>query len=313
MLEIVRECYGFRVVCSVHPEAREAVDLFFGVAEPPASAPEVRLTFEVTDGAGVPTVDPPHTLEVIASDPITIDTGNSRAVVEPDGWRATVTLARGDLDDQVVWGRFILERLFLYLVCRSPRHYPLHAGAVGVDGQVALVSAPTGTGKSTFSFWCLERGADLAGEDIMVRHLDDEPGVVWGYPRAVYLDRATIDRATVLDGALISEIDEGRKSRVRLPDALSDRLRPRARPEAAVFLVRDGSTGTRPLGVTEAVELCRGDFATGKTDQAVLAAVEADLRGLLAGLPVHEFSLSEDLDECFDGMRALLRAPQAVR
>lgn len=313
MLEIVRECYGFRVACSVHPEAREVVDLFFGSAEPPAGAPEVRLTFEVTDGAGVPTVNPPHTLEVIASDPITVDTGNSRAVIVPDEWRATVTLARADLADQVVWGRYLLERLFLYLVCRSPRHYPLHAGAVGLDGEVALVSAPTGTGKSTFSFWCLERGADLGGEDIMVRHLDDEPGVVWGYPRAVYLDRATVERATVLDGALVSEIDDGSKSRVRLPDSLSDRLRPRTRPGAAVFLVRDGSTGVRPLGVDEAVERCRDDFATGKTDPAVLAAVEEDLRGLLAGLPVHEFSLSGDLDECFNGMRALLRAPQAVR
>ncbi|MFD7660923.1 hypothetical protein ACFV4N_43715, partial [Actinosynnema sp. NPDC059797] len=125
MLEIVRECYGFRVACSVHPEAREVVDLFFGSAEPPAGAPEVRLTFEVTDGAGVPTVNPPHTLEVIASDPITVDTGNSRAVIVPDEWRATVTLARGDLADQVVWGRYLLERLFLYVVCRSPPHYPL--------------------------------------------------------------------------------------------------------------------------------------------------------------------------------------------
>jgi hypothetical protein len=313
MQEVIRGCYGFRVVCSVHPEALRVVDLFFGDAEPPEGAPEVHLAFEVVDGAGVPTVNPPHTLEVIASDPIVVDTGNSRAVIAPDEWRATVTLARGDLADQVVWGRFILERLFLYLVCRSPRHYPLHAGAIGVDGQVALVSAPTGTGKSTFSFWCLERGADLGGEDIMVRHLDDPTGTVWGYPRAVYLDRATIARATVLDGALVDEIDDGKKCRVRLPDALDDRLRPSTRPGAAVFLVRDGSTGTRPLTVDEAVERCRDDFATGKTDPAVLAAVEADLRGLLAGLPVHEFSLAEDLDECFDGVRELLRAPQAVR
>ena len=315
MEELVRECYGFRVVCSVHPEAREVVDRFFGSGSPeviPEPAQVVRLTFDVVDGAGVPSVDPPHTEEVIAADPITIDTGNSRAVISPGEWAATITLARGDLGDQIVWGRWILERLFLYLVCRSPWHYPLHAGAIGLGGQVALVSAPTGTGKSTFSFWCLHRGAELLGEDIMVRHTDDPSGTVWGYPRVVYLDPDTVARSGELDPALITEIHSGKKCRVQLPEALTGRLRSRTRADSVVFLVRDGSTGVRELSVDEAVERCRDDFGTGKPDAAVLAAVEADLRSLLETLPVREFSLSGDLDECFDGMRALMRAPQAV-
>lgn len=312
MEELVRECYGFRVTCSVHPEAREVVDRFFGSTAPPESTQEVHLTVDVVDGVGVPSVDPPHTLEVIASNPITIDTGNSRAVMVPDEWRATITLARGDLGDQIVWGRWILERLFLYLVCRSSHHYPLHAGAIGLDGQVALVSAPTGTGKSTFTLWCLHRGADLCGEDIMVRHMNDPSGAVWGYPRAVYLDRDTIARCGELDPTLISEIDDGKKCRVQVPDTLADRLRPEARADSLVFLVRDGSTGFRALSVDEAVERCRDDFATGKTDPQVLAAVEADLREVLAGLPLHEFSLSEELDECVDRMRSLLRSAQVV-
>lgn len=312
MEELVRECYGFRVVCSVYPEAREVVDRFFGTGTPPVGAQEVRLTFDVVDGAGMPSVDPPHTEEVIAADPITIDTGNSRAVITPGQWCATITLARSDLGDQIVWGRWIMERLFLYLVCRSPRHYPLHAGAIGLDGQAALVSAPTGTGKSTFSFWCLHRGADLAGEDIMVRHLDDPSGSVWGYPRVVYLDPDTVARAGELDPALITAIDGGTKCRVQLPPALSGRLRSRTQADLVLFLVRDGSTGTQELSVDDGVERCRGDFATGKSDPAVLAAVESDLRTLLANRPVYEFSLSDDLDECVDRLRAHLRTPQAV-
>lgn len=316
MEELIRECYGFRVVCSVHPEAREVVGRFFGAGSPEAALPEsaqvVRLTFDVVDGTGVPSADPPHTEEVIAADPITIPTGNSRAVISPGEWSATITLARGDLGDQIVWGRWILERLFLYLVCRSPRHYPLHAGAIGLDGQVALVSAPTGTGKSTFSFWCLHRGAELLGEDIMVRHMNDPSGTVWGYPRVVYLGPDTIARSGELDPALITEIDGGKKCRVQLPETLSGRLRSQTRADSVVFLVRDGSTGVRELSVDEAVERCRDDFATGKPDAAVLAAVEADLRSLLEALPLREFSLSGDLDECFDGMHALMRAPQTV-
>lgn len=308
MAELVRECYGFRVICSVHPEARQVVDSFFGPGEPPESAQEVRLRFDVVDGTGVPSVDPPHTEAVIAADPITIDTGNSRAVISPGDWRATITLARGDLGDQIVWGRWILERLFLYLVCRSPRHYPLHAGAVGFDGSFVLISAPTGTGKSTFSFWCLHRGADLAGEDIMVRHMDDPSGAVWGYPRVVYLDSATVVRAGTLDAAVVSEIDSGTKCRVRLPAAYADRLRSRAQVDRVLFLVRDGSTGVRELTVDEAVLRCRDDYATGKSDPAVLAAVEADLRALVSSRSIHEFALHEDLDACVEEMRGLVRS-----
>jgi hypothetical protein len=306
---LVRECYGFEVVCSVPPEAREVVDQFFGSAEPRSVAKSgqvVRLAFDVVDGQGVPSVDPPHTEEVIASDPIVIDTGNSRAMITPDDWSARITLARTDLADQIVWGRWILERLFLYLVCRSPRHYPLHAGGIRLDDRVTLLSAPTGTGKSTLSFWCLHRGAELLGEDIMVRHLDDEPGRVWGYPRVVYLDAATIARSTELDPSLITEIDDGDKSRVRLPEALSGRLGSEAVRDAMVFLVRDGSTGARELTVDDAIERCRDDFTTGKADSRVLADIKADLRALLRDVPILEFALTDDLDECFAGLRTLL-------
>jgi hypothetical protein len=303
-MELVKECYGFRVVCSVHPEARDVVEAFFGPGEPPAGAPEVHLTFDVVDGPGVPSENPPHTLEVIASNPITIDTGNSRAVIVPDEWKATVTLARGDLDDQIVWGRWILERLFLYLVCRSPRHYPLHAGAVGVDGRTMMLSAPTGTGKSTFTFWCLHRGAELFGEDIMVRHMDDPSRTAWGYSQVVYLDEETITRAG-LTGAGASSVAPGEKARVQLPESFRERLHTKADLDAAVFLVRDGSTGNRPLSLDEAVKRCWDDITTGKTDQAVLDAVDADLRTLLADLPLHEFSLDGDLDECYDKLRDL--------
>ncbi|MFS8097187.1 hypothetical protein LFM09_08595 [Lentzea alba] len=299
MEELVKECYGFRVVCSVHPEARDVVEAFFGTGEPPRSTQEVRLAFDVADGAGVPSENPPHTLEVIASNPITIDTGNSRAVIVPDEWSATITLARGDLADQIVWGRWILERLFLYLVCRSPRHYPLHAGAVGVDGRTVLLSAPTGTGKSTFTFWCLHRGAALFGEDIMVRHMDDPSRTAWGYSEVVYLDEETIARAGLV-GADVSAVAPGEKARVRLPESFRERLHTKASLDAAVFLVRDGSTGTRELSVDEAVKRCWDDITTGKTDQAVLDSVDADLRLLFDGLPLQEFSLNGDLDECFE-------------
>jgi hypothetical protein len=296
--ESVREYYGFQVSCSTDPAARDVVDSFFGPPSELTAGQRVRLVVDVSDENNGEPVDPPHTVEVIKSDPITIDTGSSRAVLDPAGWQARLTLARRDLDNQIVWGRWILERLFLYLVCRSPRHYPLHSGAIRVGGRDLLVSAPTGVGKSTFTYWALHRGADLLGEDIMVRHLDDRPGSFWGYPRVSYLEPELIKRCPELDGATVADVDNGRKRRVIIPESLAPRLRTNARPSELIFLAH-GDPDLRPVDIEEAVERSRSDFGTAKDDTT---EIERDLRGQLAEMSIWELGLSRDLDASYDAL-----------
>jgi hypothetical protein len=311
---VLYECYGFAVDCEVEPEARAVADRFFGAplverSGPLPPSPAARLRIAVNDSTAV-AVEPPHTLEVIASNPITIDTGSSRAVVEPDAWSISLSLARKDLDDPIVWGRWILERLFLYLICRSPRHYPLHAGAIAVEGQVALISAETGVGKSTFTWWAHRKGARLLGEDIMVRHLDDPSARFWGYPRAVYLSPELVAASPELDGAASAAVDGGRKYRVEVggPDGPP----PPASPTCLVFLARDQAAaaaepGIRRLTPDEAVERSREDFATAKHDETVLASVAADLLASVAGLPIFELALTSDLDASYELLRSTLQ------
>lgn len=203
--ESVHECYGYRVECSYDRAARRVVDDFFGPAVDRDGAVAghvrtVRLDFAVQDGPVVTPVNPPHNLEVMTGDPIVIDTGGSRCVFDPSTSSGTVTVGRADLGDSQVWGRWILERLFLYLICRSPRSYPLHAGAIEADGRVAVLTAAAGVGKSTFTYWALHRGARLVGEDILARNMDEPGGVVWGYPRALYVTPEMIARSDVLRG-----------------------------------------------------------------------------------------------------------------
>jgi hypothetical protein len=316
MLTTVHECYGFRIACTLDPRARDVVDRFFGpplhdrADQPHVAAPTARLTIDVNDSTAA-AVEPPHTAEVIASDPITIDTGSSRAVIDPAAWSATVSLAGKDLDDPIVWGRWILERLFLYLVCRSPRHYPLHAGAIAAEGQVALISAATGVGKSTFTWWARRRGAQLLGEDIMVRHLDDDAVArFWGYPRAVYLSGELVSSSPELAGAVTAPVDGARKYRVELPDRLAAG-RTAAQPTCLVFLARGEDGPERPairrLSPAEAVDRSREDFSTAKGDPSVLAAVSADLLSSLAGLTILELTLSSDLDASYDLLLSALR------
>jgi hypothetical protein len=279
---------------------------FFGPETCVAAVPARAVTLEVTvqDGPPIEPVNPRHDLSVLTADPIVIDTGSSRCEVDPHTRTGVLTLARADLDNPVVWGRWILERLFLYLICRSPRSYPLHAGAVEVDGRVAVLAAAGGVGKSTFTHWALHRGARLIGEDILARDMDEPGGALWGYPRALYLAPGMIARSSVLAGVTAVPVD-GAKCRVTLPDALADQLLPHARPSCLVFLVRGDGAGPRTLTVDNALDRCREDYATAKDEQA-LAAVEDDLRALLAGLPVWEIEVSDDLDESYDRLRAAL-------
>lgn len=299
--ETVRECYGFAVECVADSDARGVVDEFFGseVAERPVqpvgAAPTVQLTIKVTDDAKGPTVNPPHTVEVMKSDPISIDTGSSSAVVDPRNWSTRITLARRDIDDPVVWGHWLMERMFLYLVCRSPRHYPLHAGAISVDGRAAVLAGPTGMGKSTFSYWAQRRGANLISEDIMVRHLDDKPGRVWGYPHAAYLDREVFERFPEPVEVRRTAYNDGERFRVSLADLSQQRLQSAAQPDCFIFLAR-GATALRELDVDEAARRCWDDFSTAKDNEAVVAEVAADLRRGLVDLPIWELAVADDLE-----------------
>jgi len=298
----MRTCYGFLVECSVHPDATYVPELFFGpepVGGPDqvtSSGPVVRITIDVAEDAGGPVIEPPYFPENWEhADEITIDVGRSSAVVDPVAWTVRVSLARADLPDQIVWGRWVLERAFVYLVCRSPRHYPLHAGGVSVNGRTAVVTADSGVGKSTFTAWALRSGADFAGEDILVRHMDDPSGTFWGYPRVTYLSPELLEMWPQLDRALSAPVPNRNKSRVILPKPFEPRMRPGSEPYCLLFLTR-GDGELRPVDADDAIERCRSDFATGKLGPSVEADVEKDLRRQLDGMPVWELALSADLE-----------------
>ncbi|MGX6607629.1 hypothetical protein ACWKSP_36715 [Micromonosporaceae bacterium Da 78-11] len=310
MIETTRQIYGIEIRCTTDPRAAGVVDAFFGPPVPPRGGtwPSLRLTVDVVDHAAAPTTEPPHTEEVIAADPIVIDTGGSRCVLDPLTATAAVTFAAADLSDPIVWGRWVFERLTLYLVCRSARLYPLHAGAFVLDGHAIAVSGPTGMGKSTITHAALRRGAEMVGEDILVRdRYDDVAGRLWGYSRALYLSPDRLAESSILDGAVTAAVAGGEKYRVTVPAAPQTRLRPAIVPDDIVFLDR-GEATVRPLGVDEAVERCRDDYPTGKHDPAVLAAVEADLRALLGGRRIWELAMSADLDESLDTLLSVLKS-----
>ncbi|MFE0174046.1 hypothetical protein ACFWZ2_17165 [Streptomyces sp. NPDC059002] len=306
------EFYGFRVACTVPPEAEAVVGRLFGTPLPSgAGAPSswtpdtVHLSVELTDTDRAPVPPPYFPQDWDTSDEVVLDTVSSRAVVSPARRTVRVTLARTDLDNPIVWGRWLVEKAFLVLTLRSDRHYGLHAGALSVDGRAALVTADSGVGKSTFTAWGLFQGADFAGEDAMMRHIDDTEGRFWGHPRCAYLDPALIKSRPELADAQAAPVPARDKSRIEWPALYASRLRPAVRPGALLVLTRDHET-VRPLPVDAVLDLCRSDFAAGKEDPAVLQRVESDLRALLSDMALVEFGLSTDLDANFVRLAAVL-------
>lgn len=310
----IRECYGFTVECVADPGVRTVVDQFFGApvgerpAAPVALSPTVRLTLDLTEDVAGPKKNPPHTVELMADNPIEMDAGASHATVDTQNWTINATLSTRDLDDPVLWGHWMLERAFLYLVCRSALHYPLHAGAVTVDGHTAVVSGPTGMGKSLFSYWAHSVGDDLVSEDIMVRHMDDEPRRFWGYPHAVYLDKAIRELCPELVDLPTVDYNDGARFRYGLSHLPQRRLPSGATMDAMVFLARGDQAGVRELDVDEAVKRCWDDVSTAKTDSTVLDEIAADLDRELAAVPIWELTVPPGISAGYERLRVELSA-----
>jgi hypothetical protein len=100
--------------------------------------------------------------------------GAARLVVAPD---CTVTVELAENPD------IVLLRLFLFgsvmgLICHQRGLLPLHASAVAVGNRAIAFCGPPGMGKSTLAAFCVDAGARLVADDILVVTTDRENGVI---------------------------------------------------------------------------------------------------------------------------------------
>ncbi|WP_406171505.1 hypothetical protein [Streptomyces sp. NBC_00996] len=313
MQRTFHEFYGYRVACTAPAEAQPVVQRLFGaqpIVDPHLPWPgtdTVHLSFEVTGDSHAPVPPPyfpPHWEKL---DEIVLDTGSSTAVVCLADRAVRVQLARSDLDNPIVWGRWLVEKAFLVLTLRSDRHYGLHAGALSLNSRAALVTADSGVGKSTFTAWGLFQGATLIGEDAMMRHIDDPEGRFWGYPRCSYLDPALVKSRPELTDAVSAMVPAREKCRLEWPPSFESRLLTAVRPQALLVLTR-AHQEIRSVGIDAVIELCRSDFTAGKLDADARDRAEDDLRTRLGSMDLLEFGLAPDLDTNYTRLAATLRA-----
>ena len=142
----------------------------------------------------------------------------------------------------------------------------------------------------------------------MVRHLDDVPRRVWGYPHAVYLDSGVRELCPELVGAATVDYNDGARFRLGLAHLPQQRLRSAASVDCLVFLARGEHAGIRDVDVDDAVKRCWDDVSTAKKDPAVLDEVAAELRGELAAVPIWELSVPPGIEAGYDLLRVELGA-----
>jgi hypothetical protein len=92
--------------------------------------------------------------------------GNTDVTVEPDS----------GADMAVV-------RLFLFgsvmgLICHRRRLFPLHASAVAIEDAAIAFCGPPGAGKSTLAAHCVDAGAQLVADDILVVDVNSQRCVI---------------------------------------------------------------------------------------------------------------------------------------
>lgn len=115
---------------------------------------------------------------------------------------------------------------------------PLHGAGLEVAGRYVCLMADSGTGKSTLSWFLLQRGARFGNDDLVPVYLIDD--AVMAYPAVSLfpkLQREAVDRHG-LDPADLRAADYGTGEEEYYAPLTADRRIPAPAPLAAVFLLR---------------------------------------------------------------------------
>ena len=175
VIEIVEEAFGWWRALELEETAGTA-------AEP------VRVRISLVEGDEGPLAPGDHASvrhECPDAIRVVVRSAGSLGVSDPSRREARAQVSAALLADRMHFRTEMLETLTLSLLSAFDRH-PVHAAAVAHEGQVLLLAAPSGTGKSTLAYACHAAGLDLLADDHVRVQL--EPTLrIWGWPTRVRL------------------------------------------------------------------------------------------------------------------------------
>lgn len=99
-----------------------------------------------------------------------------------EGW---CTVPAALIDDAPALAEIVTDPLLLFLLTRAGRT-PIHASGVMIGGTAAILSGPSGTGKSTLALAAARRGLPVLSDDTV--YVEPGPPLrVWGFPRPIHV------------------------------------------------------------------------------------------------------------------------------
>ncbi len=153
---------------------------------------------------------------------IVIDKKDGGYSVDDGAGEVVTGLSRGDL------ATFVMEATVRALIEDIGTGVALHAGAVRWNGKAVLVAGPSGSGKSSFIAWLMDRGFEYLTDEVTAL---DGAGLLCGMPRALVVKPGAAEKIARL-GAFESALSVQAGSHTII------------RPENAKF-----GTGSSPCGL----------------------------------------------------------------
>ncbi|MBX3580444.1 MAG: hypothetical protein KF810_00915 [Rhizobiaceae bacterium] len=221
----------------------------------------------------------------------------ARMVIDPQARRADIVVAR----DRPQRARGSVVPIAVEFALDLEDQQVVHAAGLSLpaEGGMVLVSAPSGTGKTTTALALARSGLSFAADDIMV--LRREPGsiVAWGLPRALNVHRNTAAMQPWLN--LQPQWNaEGEQAVPRRNLASGVQLEDRELPVTRLVLLQRGErTKMEPLAPTDMLAALAADNVRNSTSgltplQGRRFAMLADL---VRAVPAYKVTMAAGLSD----------------
>lgn len=222
------------------------------------------------------------------------------AVLDRAGTHGRIVVAAGQ-ERRVAW---TAGMMMVQAAVDRTGQFMVHAAGLSLPDRrgVVLISAKSGTGKTTTSLALADQGFGLCSDDAMVVDAGATPATAWGLPRDLKVHRQTAGLMPWLDEFLGAKwSSEGEQAVTR--ESLSRRIRiepARHLPVAALFVLGRGDarhSEVARISQTDAlVALAADNVRVGRTGLlAVHKRQFASLARLVSGVPVLRLTVGTDI------------------
>lgn len=210
---------------------------------------------------------------------------------------------------------WFLTRFVFYMVIGAMFGYSgyeiIHAGAIALDGNGALIVGSPASGKSTLILACLESGLSLLADDVLFLAKDDGLVRVYAFPEDIGVRKGTTEMLAQAHYIQELPIDERQKRPVDVQRYFAGQVVSSCPVRVMLFLHREQRTSefrAEPLSRKQAVHWLMQEYISQQQAQEGEADYMFDIFGdMAAQAPAYRLWLTPDPWENAEQVRQLLQ------